>query len=369
LSQLSVAPTRGEAEAALRLLKDLLTEFNFATPIDAAVAPSLILTTVARSAMPVAPLHLIRAHTPGTGKSYLVDLATTIATGRPCCPAITAAADAEEAEKRLGALLREGVTVVALDNCSRDLEGDLLCQLTERPLVRVRILGRSEAPEFECKATVVATGNNVSPKGDMIRRTLICNLAADVERPELRRFQSDPIARVLNDRGSYLAACLTIIRAYQEAGSPEVCEPIGSYGKWTAMVRAPLVWLGEADPVASMGAARERDTELADIRELFTLWQQHLAGQACTAFELVEAASDKGVVTNELKLPEFYDLLLRIAGNRGLVSTRRLGAWLRKIEGRVVGGLKLMVVAVGHAQKFRPEVVRAEGDKGAEGFG
>jgi putative DNA primase/helicase len=47
-----------------------------------------------------------------------------------------------------------GVSIVSLDNVSADLGGDLLCQMTEQQLVRVRILGRSGAPEFECKTTL-----------------------------------------------------------------------------------------------------------------------------------------------------------------------------------------------------------------------
>jgi hypothetical protein len=357
---LAAQPTRSEAELALRLLKDLLTEFKFASEADKAVALSLILTTVTRSAMPVAPLHLIRAHTPGTGKSYLVDLATAIASGRPCCPAITAAVNPDEAEKRLGALLREGVTIVALDNCSKDLEGDLLCQLTERPLVRMRILGQSSAPEFECKATVVATGNNIGPKGDMVRRTLTCNLIAEVERPELRSFKFDPIARVLADRGAYLGAVLTIVCAYQAAGSPDVCAPIGSYGTWSFTVRAPLIWLKEADPIESMETARGEDPDLINIRELFAFWQRHMPGEACSAFQLAETASEKDLVTKEFKQPEFHDLLLRIAGVRSIISSRKLGIWLRRFEGRIVEGLKLTVEAGGHAQKFRLQTTSFE---------
>jgi len=372
LPALNTSPTRGEAETALRLLKDLLSEFKFASPTDKSVALSLILTLAARSAIPVAPLHLIRAHTPGTGKSYLVDLATAIVTGRPCCAVISAATNVEEAEKRLGALLREGITIAALDNCSNDLEGDVLCQLVERPLVRIRILGLSEAPEFENKAVVVATGNNIRPKGDLVRRTLTCNLVAEIERPELRRFKSDPIAKVLANRGAYLAACFTIIRAYQADGSKDVCEqPIGSYGRWSTVVRAPLVWLKEADPIKSMEAAREEDVELVSTRELFALWQQHLqADKAYSAFEVAEVAADKDLGTNALERPEFHDFLLQVAGNRGLVSTRRLGTWLGKIVGRIVDGMKLLVEpaksGTNRAQKFRLAEVRNDSTSSEE---
>ena len=156
-------------------------------PIDRAVALSGLITAVARGGLPVAPLHVFRASTPGTGKSLLVDVAATIATGRPC-PVIAAGKDAEETEKRLGALLRDGVPIISIDTVEGELGGDMLCQVTERPLVRVRILGLSEAPEFECKATVFAMGNGLTLLGDMTRRAVLCSLDAGVERPELRRF-------------------------------------------------------------------------------------------------------------------------------------------------------------------------------------
>jgi hypothetical protein len=38
------------------------------------------------------------------------------------------------------------------------------------------------------------------------------------------------------------------------------------------MVRSPLVWLEEPDPVSSMETARDEDPELSDIREFFDLW-------------------------------------------------------------------------------------------------
>jgi putative DNA primase/helicase len=354
LPPLADKPTRAEAETALKLLAGLLVGFEFKSKVDRAVALSLILTAVARPSMPVAPLHLVRANDPGTGKSFLVDLAAVITTGR-ICPVIAAGKAPEESEKRLGAMLREGVSMISLDNCGYDLEGDMLCQVSERPLVRIRILGLSEIAEFECKGTVVATGNNVSPKGDMDRRTLICGLTSDVERPELREFAFDPITRAAASRGSYLHAVFTIIRAYQAADSPPVCKPIGSYSRWTAMVRAPLIWLGEADPVQSMETARSEDPELTAIRELFAQWRQHLAGKgSLTAFQIAEVACELDCDKKPVR-PEFRDLLLRVAGEHGAMSTRRLGAWLRRVEGKIVGGCRLRKTsgrAGGHAPSF-----------------
>ncbi|SDA18413.1 Bifunctional DNA primase/polymerase, N-terminal [Methylobacterium sp. UNC378MF] len=344
---LTERPTKEEAHAALQFIDRLLDGFPFVGPIDRAVALSGIFTAIVRGVLPTAPLHAIRAHTPGTGKSFLVDLASTIASGRRC-PVIAAGKTEEETEKRLGALLRDAVPVVSIDNVNGELGGDMLCQLTERPLVRVRILGKSEAPELECRSTVFATGNNLVLLGDMTRRALVCSLDAEVDRPELRTFGFDPVARVLADRASYVAAALTVIRAYRVAGSPAVCGPLGSYEDWSEMVRAPLIWLGQADPAESMETAREEDPELSAIRELIGYWRDHLTlSEGYTTNAITKIACAK-VPTSSFDfsqqgflLPEFRDLLLRQAGEGGVVNSRRLGRWLSRIKGRVVDGYRI----------------------------
>lgn len=359
MPELSDRPGRREAAEALAFIKRLLVNFPFVSDIDRAVALSGLLTSLVRGVLPTAPLHAIRAHSPGTGKSFLVDLCSTTATGRRC-PVITAGKTEEETEKRLGALLRDAVPVVSIDNVNGELGGDMLCQLTERPLVRVRILGKSEAPELEVRSTTFATGNNLTLVGDMTRRALVCSLDAEMDRPELRDFGFDPIATVLADRGAYVAAALTVIRAYRTAGSPEVCGAIGSYEDWSDMVRAPLIWLGEADPVASMETAREEDPELTAIRELFEHWREHLSmSSGYTTNTIIKTACEKrpgasfDYGTQDFVAPEFRDLLLRQAGDGGAVNSRRLGKWLSKIKGRVVGGHRIEMKEDGsHGNRF-----------------
>jgi len=234
---------------------------------------------------------------------------------------------------------------MSLDNVNGELGGDALCQMTERPLVRVRILGQSAVPELECRAMIFATGNNLVLVGDMTRRTVLCTLDAGVERPELREFDFDPIDRVLADRGAYVAAVLTIIRAYRAAGAPKVCSPIGSYGMWSDTVRAPLIWIGEADPVESMETARAEDPELSAIRELFSHWRENLAMvSGYTAVEIIQAACAQDLTIGAFETPEFRDALLRKAGTGKLVRSKKLGRWLSGISGRVIDGHRLEVV-------------------------
>ena len=118
--------------------------------------------------MQAAPLFAIRATTAGTGKSYLADLVAALSTARPC-PVISAGSNEEETEKRLAGLLLEGFPLISIDNVNGELGGDLLCQAVERPLLRLRRLGASDIIEIEGRQTILATGNGLRVRGDMVR--------------------------------------------------------------------------------------------------------------------------------------------------------------------------------------------------------
>ena len=106
------------AEQGLAQLSDLLAEFPFVggqQSISKAVALSALITPVVRGALSVAPMHVFRASTAGTGKSYLADTSSAISSGRPC-PVAAAGQDEAETEKRLAGLLLAGFPLISLDN-------------------------------------------------------------------------------------------------------------------------------------------------------------------------------------------------------------------------------------------------------------
>ena len=349
-------PTREVAENALELLRKLLAEFPFVggqNSVSEAVALSGLITPVVRGALAVAPLHAFRANAAGSGKSYLADIASAIATGRPC-PVVAAGPDEIETEKRLTGLLLAGFPLLSLDNVNGELGGDLLCQAIERPLIRLRPLGRSDIIEIESRATIFGTGNALRVRGDMTRRTLVSDLDANMERPETRQFKGDPVATVLQDRGRYISACLAIVRAYLLADCPKVQPQLASFSDWSRLVRSALVWLGTADPADSMEAAREDDPELEELREVVALWKDSLGvADSFTVKELADKADERQKTQHgeptDFAFPSWRDCLLRLSGERGIVNTRRAGQWLMKRESRIVAGHRIKR-AVGQAQ-------------------
>ena len=124
MPRVQTAPSKAEALTALGLLTDLLSEFPFADGASRSVALSMLMTPVLRGALyPAVPLHAATAPAAGTGKSYLADLASAIATGDRCAVAAVAP-NPEETEKRLVGAVLAGYPIISLDNCNGELAGD-----------------------------------------------------------------------------------------------------------------------------------------------------------------------------------------------------------------------------------------------------
>ena len=169
-------PTWADGQQAMETLDRLLESFPWQGDDDArAVGLSALITPVVRAALPTAPLHAISAPEAGTGKSYLTQIAAVIATGSPC-PVISAGRNEEETEKRLAAVVLSGLTVAAIDNVSQPLGGDFLCQVLDQSRLKIRILGQTGGPTLEPRLTLLATGNNLTLLGDVVRRAVIARM-------------------------------------------------------------------------------------------------------------------------------------------------------------------------------------------------
>ncbi|WP_245286414.1 hypothetical protein [Bradyrhizobium sp. ARR65] len=353
-------PTRNDAIAALKLLEGLLSEFPFVDAVAKSVALTGLLTPVVRGAFPVAPMHVSIAPVAGSGKSYLWDIAAAISIGK-LMPVMSAAQKEEELEKRLVAAALSGQPLLSVDNISGELRSDLLCQLIERQIVDVRILGKSENVSVETRGlTTYGTGNNVAIYADLTRRTLVANLDPEMERPEMRTFRNDPIAIVLADRGKYIAACLTIVRAYMAAGCPDKLPRLASFEGWSDTVRSALSWLGQADPVESFELARAEDPDRVLLLTLMLAWKDAIGiGTRRTLAQVITTAdySQSGIFEH----PDLRDALVSASGkNSGQdVDLTGLGVWLRGRKGRVVEGMRFNnEKSKGHAAQWWLEEVK-----------
>src|SRR3546814_9132201 len=114
---------------------------QFVGAADKAVALSLIVSAVVRGALAHIPLHLIKAPSIGSGKSFLVDLANVVATGQRCA-AVAARSEKEKWERQIAMALHGGDPIVSLDNFNGELRSDLLAQRSEEHTSELQSLMR-----------------------------------------------------------------------------------------------------------------------------------------------------------------------------------------------------------------------------------
>src|SRR5262249_13110661 len=118
-------PVMKPAEA-IECLDDVLHDFPFATPANRASGVAGIVTLFARSAFAgSAPMFLVDANAPGSGKGLYTDVATTISEGRPAARFTTLTSD-EEYRKVITSAAMAGAPYIIFDNAKGTLGGQAL---------------------------------------------------------------------------------------------------------------------------------------------------------------------------------------------------------------------------------------------------
>lgn len=335
-------PDRQAALDALDFLKSAIDEFPFKTDIDQSVALAAMLTAVLRPSVKSAPFFTFSAPTPGTGKSTLADLIGIMATGRTCA-AMNYNRDEAEFNKALVATLLEGTPVALIDNIVGEFNSDFFNMILSQETVTGRILGFSKNAKLSTDLLWLATGNNLTICIDMTRRTLICTLDAELERPAERTFRRDIYQWADNNRGELVHAALTALRAYQIAGKPlpNPYKPMNGYDGWSHWVRGALLWLGEADPKESQLEIEAHDPEREALRSVLQAWHEHWGESFVTTKDLLAREAPGGGDLPDSQITLYQALLEAIPHGRELTG-KILGKWLAGHEGRVIEGLKLI---------------------------
>jgi hypothetical protein len=238
-----------------------------------------------------------------------------------------------------------------------DMDGDWLPfgainrMLTSRSITD-RILGVSKVATVNTSVLVLGSGNNVGPLKDLSRRVLTINLNARSEAPGTLSYKGNPVAELRSHRERYVSAVLTIIEAWKAAGSPKTSVPsIASYGgDWANYCRHPLIWLGLPDPASVLLDQMKTDPDAEILLHLLQTWY---ATHGDKTLELRQLLSF-GYGGSELE-----DALLDLpVVEKGVINRSRLGHYLKRNRGRVLGGL--MVQKADHSARNAWKVVKVE---------
>jgi hypothetical protein len=327
-------PSKTEIAAALGLLRDeLLGEFQFVDPASQANALALMLTTVLRPAIEGSiPLALINAPVAGTGKTLLANLGSRIATGRPAGLTAAPSGDDEELRKRITALLIAGESLIVFDNVSATLRSPVLAQALTSDLWADRVLGASKIVHLPQRAVWAATGNNVQVGGDLARRCYPIHLDPKMAQPWRRKFRRPDLDTwVINNRGSLLAAALTLGRAWFARDRPDGGAPQwGSYQRWADTLAGILTNAGVNGFLGNLQDLYESaDVETAGWQRVLAHWHQ-LHGETPVRVGTLELALHQA---QDLDPPPSITNAIGYAPDPGTRNTR-LAQRIRAVEGR-----------------------------------
>ncbi len=325
--------TMKEALDALDLLEDLLKEFHFVTAADKAAAISAIFTAVVRPSLAHAPAFHVRAPVFGSGKSYLCEVIGAFA-GPGRNAKVSYPTSAEEATKVILSLLLTNPAVVEFDDMSSDWipHGTILRMLTAE-LITDRILGVSKTATVSTRTLFLGSGNNVGPVRDLLRRVLTINIDPRCATPATMKYRGDPLATVLQNRETYVAAVLTIIEAWRKAGcSRSAVQSIVTYGgDWSDYCRHPLIWLGLPDPASLLIDQIAHDPDADSLEVLMNEWRAAFGSTPTTVRKAVDAAE----YGNSNLLDAMMELPIE---ERGGINRSKLGWLIKKNANRIIAG-------------------------------
>jgi hypothetical protein len=241
-------PTGEQVAAAKEMIWKPLQDFPFVNRASKANALALMLTPIIRPQLAGqnVPLAIVDATVQGTGKTLFVNVVSRTATGRTA-GTMSAPEGDEEWRKQITAQLLQGASMIVVDNVRGRLQSAPLEQALTTSLWQDRVLGKSQQVELPQRATWVATGNNVQPKGDMTRRVYPIRMDAEMERPWTGRdFEISNLEQwTRQHRGKLVASLLTLARAWTAAGEPDPdVELLGSFEEWTRTVGGILQHAG-----------------------------------------------------------------------------------------------------------------------------
>lgn len=342
-----IGETAEDATAALAKLLGLLADFPFRDRARGqSVWLSALLTLLTRGQFDVAPLFLARGNAPGCGKGTLMDLLGLIAEGEKFATTPYEAGETDRA-KTIFSCLREGASTIYYDNVSEKFAVDstsLALSLTSAQ-VKARILSVSETEAPANSATWLMSGNGTVLSREIARRTLVMDLFTTVHAGQARDYKIRNITKhVRANRGEYLAAALTIFRAWAKAGHPTVEVPgFDTFEDWCDVVRQCVLW---ASTLPGMAAALTDPTltcevtgtdEVSGHARLCALVEDVLTARKVGSLSAADMLADLGPSGAVKALTEFFrSAEERFPANPSFWAGKILGVHEVSKKGRVL---------------------------------
>ncbi|MCS4174576.1 hypothetical protein [Salinibacter ruber] len=296
LDSIPAQPTTADVEEARELLREAWWDHPFDGEASRSNMAGLALTPVVRPLLEDAnvPLGIIDAPRAGSGKDLAGQIAALASTGQ-FPGTMSDPSTKSEWRKQITAQLVRGERFVLVSDVTGTIDNAPLRRVLTTPTWSDRILGATRQVRLPANAVWCATGNNLRPQGDMVRRCFLIRLDTEMQRPWTRsgfRHQQPQWAR--EHRSELAGALLTLARAWIAAGQPDPDTPtLGSFEEWCRVVGGILQNAGFEDFLGNQDGLT--DTEFSEddrwslLLEAIHDWQlESLDGEPFTARTLAD---------------------------------------------------------------------------------
>lgn len=353
LPPIPAKPTVEEMGKAKALIDFMLVDFPWVSTGDRNNFLGFLLTPLLTRVVDTPfKLGVIGAHQPGSGKTLLVKL-LHILHGGAIMPPMSGGED--ELRKLITSnLLNTHESLSSWDNVTGRLSSSALDALLTSRTWKDRILGRSGTQEMFNDRLWLVTGNNIQVGSDLNRRTVWSYINPNMPSPENRNnFKiSDLMGWAKKNRGALLWSLYTVIQGWVAAGKPVRCDKSDMFCGWVGTVNGILDtagWEGSFDTQESRQQATSSTDE--EWTDLFESIAERFGEEEWTVSQLMALvnpqASDLVHSLTNMAKPWSTDILpVAVArdlqqGNTAMAG-RTLGVRLKGIEGRFIGGLKVI---------------------------
>src|SRR5262249_30711864 len=156
------------------------------------------------------------------------------------------------------------------------VKGGVLAAILTASCWSDRVLGRSKLVDLPIVTSFVVAGNNLIFDGEMLKRTIFVNLDANMERPEDRTFDFDPVTYAREHRVELVHAALLIIRnwiARKRPSGPKLALPFGGFESYARTMNGILACASVKGFMETFAEIQvEEDTSDDEFREFVALW-------------------------------------------------------------------------------------------------
>lgn len=364
LKDLSIpgTPSQEDARKAAELiLSELLIDFPFKDQASRANTLAAMLTIVTRPAIDGnVPLCLFDKPQAGTGASLLTEIISRITTGR-AAKMMSAPESDEEWRKVITSTLLASPQLAVIDNVVGALASSELAKLLTSRIWMDRILGHSEMVALPVNTVLCATGNNITLRGDIARRTYWVRLDAEMARPWQReKFKHTLPIWAAEHRKDIITALLTICRAWFAAGCPmprTVPKAMGNFEDWSTKLAGVLGFAGVDGFLGNTEALYESIDPEAELWEAFIMaWYDLHGDEPVTAGQLKAE-----LILSDEDYNDLQDAMPDELADASDKSTSVIGQILRKHADRVYTcGLKLVGSPDRHSKGIEWRVMRTK---------